>query len=492
MLLKRICLLASIFCLGIFSLHSQENVGINILIPDSTALLHLESNNKGFLPPRMTTIERDAINNPATGLVIFNTVDSTVQYFNGICWLNVFQQNCNDCFFTLTPSIIADTIDRVVSDSTSFTLDVLQNTGAPQNIAFTTIGNLPNGMQVQIQPNPIFSSGQIDVVIKTTPFVPGGLYPIIIQAICGNRTQNFVFSLYLSECYQLTINNSVSNYNLANDLFNTFPSIPQNQPVCVVATVNPGVDVTSNSNLNPSFNIGNLASGSNVAIVNNGNIIGKGGDGGIATDPILGTTGAGQDGGNAINLTVRTFVQNNFNIYGGGGGGNAMAFSLTINPGFGITFGFLIGAGGGGGAGDGEGGNIATIIGLTFYTPGQDATGGQFGVPGDGGLLNVPITTTQGPLTVSITPFVLGGDGGAYGSPGRQGTFAVSLSASLTVTIPFIGPVTIPVIQNLSIPIPVPVPPPGNGGFAIKRNGNPVNIPDNFYNSSFLKGRVGN
>lgn len=492
MTLKRFILSFLLVCLSIHFGYTQENVGINILIPDSTALLHLESTNKGFLPPRMTTTQRDSIITPATGLVIFNTVDSTVQYFNGVCWLSVFQQNCDDCFFSLTASNSSDTIDRVITDSTVFTIDIQQNTGIAQNIAFTVLGNLPNGLQVQIQPNPLFSSGQVNVLIKATPFVPGGLYPIIIQAVCGNKTQNFVFSLYLTECYQITLNNSTTNYNLANDLFNTFPSIPQNQPVCVVATVNSGIDVTSTSNQDPSFNTGNLASGSNVAIVNHGNIIGKGGDGGIATDPILGTTGAGQNGGNAINLTVRTFVQNNFNIYGGGGGGNAMAFSITINPGFGITFGFLIGAGGGGGAGDGAGGNISTIIGLTFYTKGQDATGGQFGVPGDGGLLNVPITTTQGPLTVSITPFVLGGDGGAYGSLGRQGTFAVALSASLTVTIPFIGPVTIPVIQNLSIPIPVPVPPPGNGGFAIKRNGNTVNIPDNFYNSSFLKGRVGN
>lgn len=471
---------------------AQQNVGINILIPDSTAILHLESTKMGFLPPRMTTVQRDSITTPATGLVIFNTVDSTVQYWNGVCWLNVFQQDCNDCYFSLNSSSIADTIDRVVADSIAFTINVQQNTGNPQNIAFATLGNLPQGMQVIIQPNPIFSSGTVDVKIKVTPYIPEGTYPIIIQAFCGGQVQNFIYSVYLTPCYQLVVNNNTNNYNMATALYTTYPTIPQNQAVCVVTTVNPGIDVTSTTSTNPAFTTGNIPAGSNVAIVNNGNILGKGGNGGIALDPIQGWSPNGFDGGNAINLTVKTTIQNNFNIYGGGGGGNAMAFSLSFTPGFGITLGFLIGAGGGGGAGSSLGGNIPVIIGLVFYSPGQNATNGQFAVPGEGGLLNIPITFTQGPLTVSIVPYVLGGDGGEYGYPGTQGTFAVSLNATLTVTIPFIGPITIPVIQNLNIPIPVPIPPAGAGGFAIKRNGNNVNISDNFYNTSFLKGRVGN
>jgi hypothetical protein len=485
-------LITGVFLVLSFTVFSQQNVGINILTPDSTAILHLESTRMGFLPPRMTTIQRDSILTPATGLVIFNTVDSTMQYFNGVCWLNVYQQHCNDCYFSMTSSSIADTIDRVVSDSITFTLTINQNTGNPQNIAFATIGNLPQGMVVNINPNPQFSSGTVTITIKVTPYIPSGTYPVIIQALCSGQIQNFVYSLYLTPCYQLTVNNNINNYNLSTDLYATYPNIPPNTPVCVVATVNSGIDVTSVSNNLPAFTTGNIPAGSNVAIVNNGNILGRGGDGGIAYDPGQGWTGAGYDGGTAVNVTVRTLVQNNFNIYGGGGGGNAMAFSFTFSPGFGVTFGFMIGAGGGGGAGWGLGGNIPVIIGLTFYAPGQDATTGQFAVPGRGGILNVPISFTQGPLTVDIVPYVRGGDGGGYGYPGTQGTFAVALNAYITITIPFIGPVTIPVIQNLNIPIPVPSPAAGLGGYAIKRNGNQINIQDNFYNTSFLKGRVGN
>jgi hypothetical protein len=107
-------------------------------------------------------------------------------------------------------------------------------------------------------------------------------------------------------------------------------------------------------------------------------------------------------------------------------------------------------------------------------------------------LLIVPITINQGPVSISINPNAFGGNGGAYGFPGTTGAFQVTLSISLVVNIPFVGPVTIPVLTNFNIPIPVPVPPAGQAGFAIKRNGNNVNIPDNNYSTSFLKGRVGN
>jgi uncharacterized protein (TIGR02145 family) len=42
-------------------------------IPDSSAILDLQSNNRGLLLPRMTTAQRNAITNPASALMVFNT-----------------------------------------------------------------------------------------------------------------------------------------------------------------------------------------------------------------------------------------------------------------------------------------------------------------------------------------------------------------------------------------------------------------------------------
>jgi hypothetical protein len=56
----------------------------------ASAKLELKSTTQGFLPPRMTTTERDLISLPATGLLIWNTTDSTLQQYRGLSgWANI-------------------------------------------------------------------------------------------------------------------------------------------------------------------------------------------------------------------------------------------------------------------------------------------------------------------------------------------------------------------------------------------------------------------
>ncbi len=54
--------------------------------PDASAMLEIKSSEKGLLIPRMSETERDAISNPATGLLIFNTTDSCFNYYTGVAW----------------------------------------------------------------------------------------------------------------------------------------------------------------------------------------------------------------------------------------------------------------------------------------------------------------------------------------------------------------------------------------------------------------------
>jgi len=56
-----------------------QNVGIGTTSPAASAQLDISSTTKGFLPPRMTTAQRDAIPTPADGLVIFNTTTNSIQ-----------------------------------------------------------------------------------------------------------------------------------------------------------------------------------------------------------------------------------------------------------------------------------------------------------------------------------------------------------------------------------------------------------------------------
>jgi len=57
----------------------------------TSALLSMTSTTKGFLPPRMTTTQRDAIATPATGLVIYNTTTSALNVYTGAAWVALIQ-----------------------------------------------------------------------------------------------------------------------------------------------------------------------------------------------------------------------------------------------------------------------------------------------------------------------------------------------------------------------------------------------------------------
>ena len=57
--------------------------------PAATAALEVASTSKGFLPPRMTEAQRDAIGSPAAGLMIFNTDSNRIQFHNGTEWVSM-------------------------------------------------------------------------------------------------------------------------------------------------------------------------------------------------------------------------------------------------------------------------------------------------------------------------------------------------------------------------------------------------------------------
>lgn len=65
----------------------SKNVGIGTTAPDKSAVLDIQSSTKGLLIPRMMLNERNQINNPADGLLIYQTNENQGFYFyNGTDW----------------------------------------------------------------------------------------------------------------------------------------------------------------------------------------------------------------------------------------------------------------------------------------------------------------------------------------------------------------------------------------------------------------------
>ncbi|HYV95378.1 MAG TPA: hypothetical protein VE978_26630, partial [Chitinophagales bacterium] len=56
------------------------------ITPHASSILELRSTTLGFLPPRMTTTQRDSIASPAAGLVVYNTTTNQLNYYNGSSW----------------------------------------------------------------------------------------------------------------------------------------------------------------------------------------------------------------------------------------------------------------------------------------------------------------------------------------------------------------------------------------------------------------------
>lgn len=77
---------------AIFNVAMSQSVAINTdgSNPDSSAILDIKSTAKGLLIPRMTTAQRSAIVNPATGLLVFQTDGSKGFYYrNGSAWYSL-------------------------------------------------------------------------------------------------------------------------------------------------------------------------------------------------------------------------------------------------------------------------------------------------------------------------------------------------------------------------------------------------------------------
>ncbi len=70
--MKKIFILILAF-IGINSLYSQSQVGINTNNPHASAVLDIQSTTGGLLIPSMTTAQRNAISSPANGLQVYDT-----------------------------------------------------------------------------------------------------------------------------------------------------------------------------------------------------------------------------------------------------------------------------------------------------------------------------------------------------------------------------------------------------------------------------------
>ncbi|MEC4116414.1 hypothetical protein VSP20_05465 [Myroides phaeus] len=111
--IKHIFILALFMLCSVFSVQAQRgaritNEGTSAVAPSNFAILDLSSADKGFLLPRMSTVERNEIEidkNTNNGLAIFNTITDCIEYYN--LSLDMWMSLCGDDLpaeFSILPS----------------------------------------------------------------------------------------------------------------------------------------------------------------------------------------------------------------------------------------------------------------------------------------------------------------------------------------------------------------------------------------------------
>ena len=93
-LYKFIVVLGFFLTVPFFYLFAQVGINTDNNPPDNSAMLDVKSTEKGLLPPRMTYEQRNAIPDPAEGLMIFCTNcnqdgTGTITIFQGGLWINI-------------------------------------------------------------------------------------------------------------------------------------------------------------------------------------------------------------------------------------------------------------------------------------------------------------------------------------------------------------------------------------------------------------------
>jgi len=210
-----------------------------------------------------------------------------------------------------------------------------------------------------------------------------------------------------SYIFNYVISSNVLNFNLKSAAIAA--GWNQISPLYATVTINTGVYVGSSATSTYSFDTGiTFPAGTQLILINNGNILGCGGAGGHGGGATITAGGTGLQGGPALRAQYALSVTGPIGaiIGGGGGGGGGGGANSTVSGKVVTWYG-----GGGGGGGQGYSGG----------TGGVGTTSANFN-GGTGGTGSTTSAGTAGPGgTDGVTSAGNGGVGGALGGPGAAG-----------------------------------------------------------------------
>jgi hypothetical protein len=173
--MKKHCLL--LFVLSVFfNTYAQVKISSGTGAPDVSAGLDVDFNNKGFLPPRITTVQRNAIISPASGLIIFNTTSNCLEICVEGNWQNIYC-GCSSAPTNLTYSQNGPLVYCLNQAIIPNVATVQQS----NNTTFSIFPPLPEGLIFQT------TTGQISGI--PTVLSASDNYVVTASNACGSTTR---------------------------------------------------------------------------------------------------------------------------------------------------------------------------------------------------------------------------------------------------------------------------------------------------------------
>ncbi len=99
-------------------IHPTGSIGIGTPAPNASAKLDISSTTQGFLPPRMTLVQRNAIPAPVAGLIVWCSncgYTGELNVYNGIAWTNMIGNPASTA--QVPPTVITTAISNINSTS---------------------------------------------------------------------------------------------------------------------------------------------------------------------------------------------------------------------------------------------------------------------------------------------------------------------------------------------------------------------------------------
>jgi len=159
-------------------LYTSGSVGINTATENASAQLQVDSTTKGFLPPRMTTTQKNAIATPAAGLVVYQTDGAEGTYvYTSLGWQKLETTpitTTTASTATLTPNVDAANTFTITAQAAS--LSIANPTGTPVNGQKMIIRIKDNGTARAITFSGTQYRASSDLAFPTTTIVNKTLY----------------------------------------------------------------------------------------------------------------------------------------------------------------------------------------------------------------------------------------------------------------------------------------------------------------------------